>query len=400
MNRRGLITILADTFLMWAGFFMVVPLISIHYVENLGWAGASVGVVLAVRQFTQQGLTPISGMLADRLGAKGLICAGLLLRSAGFAAMAWADTFPLLLLSTFVAALGGSLFDSPKSAAIAALTDERDRSRFYSLNGVMSGLGLTIGTQIGALLLPIGFSLVALGAAACFVVTFLVTLIFLPPVQVAAEGGGLTSGFRLALHDRTFVTFNLLTMGYWFMWVQLSISMPLAAQSAGGDATTVSWIYAVNSGMTIIFQYPLLRLVSKWLRPLPILVVGMVTMAAGLGGVSLAHSVGALLLCVVFFSLGGIFATPSQQTVTADLADPAHLGSYFGVNSLGLAIGGGVGNLSGGVLYDIGKAAGFPSLPWLVFCLVGLATAAGLGVFTARLRQARTLPEQQEAAAA
>src|SRR4029079_6237670 len=150
----------------------------------MGWAASSIGLVLAIRQFTQQGLTPISGMLADKVGAKWLICSGLLLRVVGFAMMAWADTFPLLLASTVIAALGGSMFDSPKSAAIAALTDERNRPRFYSLVGVSSGLGLTIGTQIGAFLLPVGFSLVAIGAAVCFFFTFLVTLVFLPPVKV------------------------------------------------------------------------------------------------------------------------------------------------------------------------------------------------------------------------
>ena len=38
------------------------------------------------------------------------------------------------------------------------MTDEGERSRYYSLAGVASGLGLTLGTQIGALLLPVGFS--------------------------------------------------------------------------------------------------------------------------------------------------------------------------------------------------------------------------------------------------
>src|SRR5262245_40577145 len=166
-KRRGLYTLLADTFLMWGGFFMVIPLISVYYVDQLGWAAASIGLVLAVRQFTQQGLTPISGMLADRLGAKGLICGGLLMRTLGFASMAWANTFPLRLFSAILAALGGSMFESPRSAAMAVLTNEENRSRFYSLNGVASGLGLTIGTQIGALLLPVSFSVVALGAAAC-----------------------------------------------------------------------------------------------------------------------------------------------------------------------------------------------------------------------------------------
>jgi DHA1 family multidrug resistance protein-like MFS transporter len=394
VKRRGLITLLTDTFLMWAGFFMVIPLISIHYVERLGWAAASIGLVLAARQFTQQGLTPISGMMADRFGAKGLICAGLMLRTLGFASMAWADTFPLLLLSIMLSALGGSLFDAPSRAAIAALTNEENRPRFYSLQGVVSGLGLTIGTQIGAFLLPTSFALVSFGAAGCFLATFLVTLVFFPPVRVAAESGGLTHGLRLAMRDRPFIIYNLLLMGYWFMWVQLSISLPLAADAVGGGPETVSWIYAVNAGMSIIFQYPLLRLASRWLQPISILVIGVVLMAVGLGAISLAGTVLALLLCVVLFAAGGVFATPSQQTVAANLSNPMALGSYFGVNSLSLAIGGGLGNLSGGLLYDAGKYLAFPELPWLVFCAVGLASAAGLGLMAARQKREKEAQAQ------
>src|SRR5947208_5474045 len=137
VRRRGLYTLMADSFLMWAGFFMIIPLLSIYYVEKLGWAATSIGIVLAVRQFTQQGLTPISGVLADRFGAKGLILAGLLLRTIGFGSMAWADTFPLLIGCSILAALGGSMFESPRSAAVAALTDDTNRGRYYALTGVV-----------------------------------------------------------------------------------------------------------------------------------------------------------------------------------------------------------------------------------------------------------------------
>jgi DHA1 family multidrug resistance protein-like MFS transporter len=111
-------------------------------------------------------------------------------------------------------------------------------------------------------------------------------------------------------------------------------------------------------------------------------------MGVGLGAITLAGSVAGLLLCVVVFSAGSLLATPSQQTVTAALANPAWLGSYFGVNSLSLAIGGGLGNLSGGLLYDVGKQLAFPSLPWIVFCAVGILTSLGLSVMMQRRRQA------------
>jgi MFS transporter, DHA1 family, multidrug resistance protein len=379
-RRRGLIAILAGNFFMWGGFFMVVPLISVHYVDDLGWAAASIGVVLAARQLTQQGLTLFGGALADRIGAKGLICTGLLVRALGFAGMAWANSFALLLSTAVLAALGGALFESPRAAAIAALTDERNRSRFYSLSGVVGGLGMTIGPLLGALLIKLDFALVALAASACYFVTFFVTLALLPPVRVAAERRGMWDGVGLALRDRPFMLFNVLLMGYWFMWVQLTISLPLIANEISGRSEAVSWVYTLNAGMSVLLQYPLLRLAERRLRPLPILIMGMALMAVGLGNVALAHSVPALLLCVACFSAGALLATPSQQTVTAGLANPAALGSYFGVNSLALALGGGLGNFSGGVLYGLGQQYNTPALPWLIFCAVGGGAALGLAL--------------------
>ena len=394
-RRRGLVTLLADNFLMWAGFFMVIPLLSIYYVERLGWAAASIGLVLAVRQFAQQGLTPISGMLADRIGAKRLILAGLLLRALGFASLALANELGVLILSMFLAALGGSMFESPKSAAVAALTDESNRARYFALNGVVSQLGLTLGTQIGALLLGFDFAVVALVSAGCFFATFLVTLVFMPPVKVAAEAGGLTDGVKLALRDRPFVTYNVVLMGYWFMWVQLSISLPLAAKTVGGGPEVVGWIYGINAALSIVLQYPLLKLATRWLRPMSILIVGIGLMALGLGGIALVHDVGGLLGCVVLFALGALLSSPSQQTVTANMANPVALGSYFGVASLGLALGGGLGNLSGGLLYDAGKATGFAELPWLVFLAVGALTVTGLTLMQTRRRAETAAAEQQ-----
>jgi DHA1 family multidrug resistance protein-like MFS transporter len=212
-RQRGLRVLLASTFFSWGGFFLVVPLISVHYVDQLGWAAASIGLVLAVRQFTQQGVTTLSGVLADRLGARGLIASGMLVRAAGFVLMARAESYGLLMLSAIVAALGGALFESPKAAAIAALMTEVDRPRYFALSGVVSGLGVTIGTQTGALLLRVDFAAVSLAGAGCFFLLFWLILLLLPPVRVAHETGSLGRGLRLALSDRPFVTFQVVMMG-------------------------------------------------------------------------------------------------------------------------------------------------------------------------------------------
>ncbi len=389
-RRRGLAVLLVDSFLMFGGFFMLVPLISVHYVQDLGFAAAAVGIVLAARQMTQQGLTLVGGALADQWGAKGLICGGMAIRTAAFAGLAWASTFNLLLVLCILAAVGGALFDAPKNAAIAGLSDPVDRNRFFSLNGIAGGLGMTVGPLIGSLLLRADFRFVCFASAATFALAGIITLIGLPKIPVAEGKTSMGGGLALAVRNHRFVVFTTLLSGFWFMWVQLSISLTLAAQRWGASViemplgavsvNNVAWIYGLNAGLTVLLQYPVLLLVERWFRPLPIMVVGTAVMASGLGLVAMADNFAMLLGCVVLFSLGAMLVQPTQQTVTAQLADPRALGAYFGFSALALAFGGGLGNYLGGWLYDAAQRWDFQALPWLVFCAIGLSVAFGLAV--------------------
>ncbi len=388
-RRRGLGALLAINFLMYAGFFMVIPLVSVVYVEQLGFAAATVGLALAMRQLFQQGFTLVGGMLADLIGVRLLIGAGVLIRAVGFVSLAYAGTPALLFVAMGLSALGGALFDAPSRAAMAALTTTEDRARFFSLNGVVGGLGMTIGPLIGALLLRQNFQAVALGAAACFLFVG-VAVLLLPPIRVATGQQSMGYGLSLAFRDRTFLIFTALLMGYWFMWVQLTLSLPLAAERLTGNSDAVGVVYALNAGLTVLFQYPVLSFAERFLRPLPLLIVGVALMALGLGLVAAAGSALLLAVCVIIFTLGTLLATPTQQTVTAALADERALGSYFGVSSLALALGGSLGNTAGGLLTDAARRIGQPALPWLTYALIGLASAIGLAMLAEQLAQRRS----------
>lgn len=375
-------------FMMYAGFFMVIPLVSVHYVQTLGFAAVTVGMALALRQLVQQGVSVGGGVLSDRFGGRGLITAGVLVRAAGFASLAFANTPPLLFFAMLLSALGGALFEAPSRAGIAALTTEDERARAFSINGVGGGLGMVIGPFVGSLLLDFGFSTVALAAAACFALIGAMSLL-LPPIETATDRSRLGFGLGLALRDRLFLIFTALLMGFWFMWVQLTISLPLAGERLANAADAVRWIYGVNAGMTVVLQLPVIGFMERWLRPLSILILGIALMALGLGMVALADSFPFLIGCVIVFTLGTLLATPSQQSVTAALADPRALGSYFGVNALALAVGGGLGNLSGGLLVDLANALQAPALPWITFAYIGLASAIGLMILGNYLQQRR-----------
>ena len=380
-RRRGQIVLLSISFLMYGGFFMVIPLVSVYFVERLGMAALVVGLALAMRQLLQQGTTLFGGALADRFGVRALIGAGVLIRAAGFVSLAWANTPGGLFAAMALSALGGALFDAPSKAAMAALTVERERAHYFAVNAVTSNLGMIVGPLVGALLIRYNFATVCMAAAACFAVIFGAVLL-LPPIHVANSEQRMSFGLSLAFRDRTFVTYTALLMGYWFMWVQLSLSLPLVGEHITGSSDTVSLIYAFNAGLTVLLQYPILGLAERRLRPLPILVLGVALMALGLGSVAVVGSLPALLVCVGIFTIGTLLATPTQQTVAAALADPRALGSYFGVNALAPAFGGSLGHVTGGLLIDTARRIGVPALPWLTFALVGLASAIGLAMLS------------------
>ncbi len=99
---------------------------------------------------------------------------------------------------------------------------------------------------------------------------------------------------------------------------------------------------------------------------------------SAVGAIAASATIAGLLRCVAIFSIGALLVQPVQQSVTAELADPSALGSYFGFSALALAFGGGLGNFTGGWLYDVARNVGMPALPWLVFGGVSAVVVVGL----------------------
>jgi DHA1 family multidrug resistance protein-like MFS transporter len=180
------------------------------------------------------------------------------------------------------------------------------------------------------------------------------------------------------LQDRAFVLYTALMMGYWFMWVQLSIALPLKAVTLSGSNSSVAILFTVNAVIAVVLQVPVLRLAQRFLLPLPMLIVGILLMAVGLGSVAWASTSWQLYQSIFFFALGTVLVMPNAQTVAATMANPAARGAYFGVNSLALAIGGGIGQIAGGTAVDLANTLNIPALPWMISAAAGLIAAAGL----------------------
>ena len=388
--------ILTNIFLAYGGFYLLIPITAVYFTRDLGFTAAAVGLVLAIRQITQQGLMVFGGMLADCIGYRMAIGVGALVRAVGFVGFGFARDLSLLTLFAIIAALGGMLFEAASDAALALIVPRRDHAAAFALQVTVGNIAMAVGPLAGVALLGLSYLAVTLAAASAFTVLGLLTLFFLPNLRPTprsaserAEHGGT---LRIILADRTFVIYTLLLTGFWFLFIQVNLSIPLEAERLGGNWGVGIAVF-LNAAVTIIFQYPVSRGIGKTTPPSLLFAGGIVLMGAGLGLFTFTAalpSIGVVLVGVTVFAAGRLLVQPTMGAITARLARPEVLAASYGFAMLALGIGGSVGNVGGGWLVDTAKATGLAWLPWLVAVAVSLITGAGfvlLGRRDTRLRQ-------------
>ncbi|HEU5315617.1 MAG TPA: MFS transporter, partial [Chloroflexota bacterium] len=227
-RQRGIAVLLANSALMSAGFFLLIPLLSVHLTQDVGFSGAAAGAVLAIRQLTQQGLMLFGGALADRVGYKRVIAAGMLVRAVGFLGFGLGDSLPVILASAVVAALGGALFEATGKAALASLAPPAARARLFSLSALAGGVGTTCGPLLGVWLLRFSFRWVGVAAGGFFLVAAVLSAALLPALSgPAGAAPPLRRTLSRVARDRRFVVFTALLTGYWLLHNQIYISVPL-----------------------------------------------------------------------------------------------------------------------------------------------------------------------------
>jgi DHA1 family multidrug resistance protein-like MFS transporter len=388
-NLAALIVLLINTGLMWFGFFMLIPLLAVHITQGLMLGAGLAGLVLAVRQFVQQGLGPFAGPLADWVGYSRMMMFGNLVRAVGFAWMAVANEPFSLMMSGVVAALGGAGFEASGKASLAYYSKGFNRESVFSLSITFGNVGMALGPLVGSFLIKVDFSVVALVSASIYVFCFLTILLFVPEIKTGLETakrpgpGVIFSKIGLVWQNRPFVILSSLLIGYYFLYVQINICLPLIAVKMTGQPDSVSLIFAINSGMAIFFQFFTVKFFSKMFKPITMIGIGTGLATIGLFSISFAPDYTILIVCVIVFATGRLLVDPVVFSVTSRYATEETMASYFGFSSLALAFGGMFGNLFGGWLYETGESIGFPAFCWVVFGIVGgLVT---LGVFGFKL---------------
>ena len=381
---QGIWALLLDSFVSNLGFYLLVPLIAVYLTHELGWPAWQAGVILAVRQLSQQGLAPFGGQWGDRLGYRTAVVLGMEIRAVGFILFGVLHSVTGILLASVLSGLGGALFGPADAAALAASVSDQQRAEIYSWRVVFGNTGMILGPVVGAYLLSIQFAIVAWLAGLLFFFAGVMTWRFYPPaLGRRPKPGTAAPGWSAVLRHRPFVQITLIASGYYLLNSQLTILVPLTVMAQHGPSALIGWLLGVYSGTVVLLQPWVSRQTRHWPKSWALvggLAGGGVAMASGiLSRVTLDS----LFLTMVLFAGASMLVNPALYQLTAELADPAAFGRYYGFSRLSLGIGGSLGNAVGGLLVSLGESLALPILPWVML--------AGLGAVSALL-MARAIP--------
>ncbi|WP_276005827.1 MULTISPECIES: MFS transporter [Mycolicibacterium] len=372
------------------GFYMLMPYLAGYLAGPLGFAAWAVGLVLGVRNFSQQGMFIIGGTLADRLGYKPLIVAGCLLRTAGFGLLVIAESLPGLLIASAATGFAGALFNPAVRAYLAVDAGPR-RVQAFAVFNIFYQAGILAGPLVGLALMMLDFRVTAAAAAVVFALLTIAQLFALPQhsTDVPAGTTSVLVDWRTVAANRSFILFAAAMIGSYVLSFQVYLALPLQAGilAPSDQSLIVAGIFVVSGVVAVFGQMRITRWFAARWRPGRSLVVGLAVLSAAFiplmvipDSERLGHgaAVAALLVAAGLLAVGSAAVFPFEMDTVVSLADGRLVGTHYGFYNTIVGIGILAGNLATGSLMHAAHLAGVDELVWVGLALIGLLSATAL----------------------
>jgi proton-dependent oligopeptide transporter, POT family len=377
----------------------------LHETLNFGLARASslTGLFGGLVWF----MAVFGGALADRLGFRRALSLAYFILSISYFLLgsigaAWLapvrNAVPLVVLVTVVLmlpALGVALVKPCVVGTTARASKENVRSIGYSIYYTL----VNIGSLFGPLLASWVHKHVSvenvfrMAALSVFLMFFVVLFLFKEPRQAsdakAPSLAEVAKNFLTVLSSPRFMLFLLIFTGYWIVFWQEFIALPLYISSYVDPKADTERIIATDPLIVIVFTM-LIGFLTKRMRAFHAITLGtLITSVAWI--LLIVHaSVWMAVATLVGVAIGEIIQQPRYYDYISRLAPKEQQGTYMGFAFLPLGVGSLIaGPFSGWLMQHYGEELHQPEMVWWWVMGVGVATTLLLWIYD-RLLGART----------
>lgn len=344
-------------------------------------------------------LAAFGGTLADRLGFRRALSLAYFILSVSYFLLgslgaAWLAPLraavPLGLLVCFVLmlpALGIALVKPSVVGTTARASKENVRSIGYSIYYTLVNIGGAAGPYVASWVhqhLRVE-SVFRVAALSVFIMFFAVLLLFKEPRRAsdapAPTAGEALRNFLTVLGNPRFMIFLLIFSGYWVVYWQEFIVLPIYVHDYINPNTDTE-LMLVTGPLTVICLQLLASVLTKKIPAFRAITLG--TLISGLAWLLLAgHATATLAYATLFaVALGEITQSPRYYEYISRLAPAGQQGTYMGFAFLPIGIGSLIaGPLGGLLLHHFGEVQHQPQRIWWVVAGIGALTAMLLFVY-------------------
>jgi len=349
-------------------------------------------------------LPVFGGALADRFGFRKALLFAYGVMSIGYFLLGSLDkpwmmslfpsvpTYWRVFAILLIPALGPGLVKPCVAGTTARASTENVRSIGYSIYYTLVNVGGALGPLVGSVTRnTLGIEAVFRVCALSVFLMFWFTLFFFREPSKAGETKpssvlAVARNLLVVLTNIRFVIFLLIFSGFWIVFWQEFISVPLFMRTYVDPNLNVDRYLSI--GPIVVMTCTIL--VSFLTRRIPALRTMMTgVLITGLGCIFLAvyPSRAGLVACLIVIAIGEITQSPRYYEYISRLAPPGQQGLFMGYAFLPIAIGYFIaGKLSGLLLHHYGEVVHQPQIMWWWITAVGVATAVLLYFYDLLLR--------------
>ncbi len=324
---------LAGNTVSMVGTGLVLPFILIYLHQVRGIALPVVGALLAGAAVSGLVVVPIAGTVIDHIGARPVLVGIMVAQSVADVLLAWAHNVPTALPAVLLYGAAWAPMFPTLATMIAGLTPHPVmQQRAFAINFTLQNAALGIGAAVAAIVAgaqnPASFAVLFL-ANALSCLAFAVVLSFVPNPHRARQRSDAKVGYRdvLAHPGLRLVILASLLLAFTGYPAFDSGFPAFATVAAHVSIHVVALSFTVNTGLIVVTQLLMLRLIRRHRRSVAIAVTGLIWAVswAVLGLSALAIPSAARIACVLVFTgvfgLGETFLAPTMGSLLNSLAD-------------------------------------------------------------------------------
>ncbi|HXF10086.1 MAG TPA: MFS transporter [Desulfuromonadaceae bacterium] len=356
------------TFLNKFGAF-VVPFLTL-YLTARGHTVGEAGVAIAAYGVGHVMASLIGGYLADHLGRRKTIALSMFMGAAMMLLLSQAQTMPAIVVLAMLTGLASEFYRPASSALLTDLVPAGRRVTAFAALRMAFNAGFAFGPATAGFLATFGFFWLFVGDAATSLLFGLVALFALPKTAHAGPANaGWGEALKVLRHDHRLHQLLLANFAVGLVLYQMVSTFGLHVTHLGFSPAVYGVVISLNGALVVIAELPLTAITRRF-PARRVMATGQVLLGAGFALNAFAHSIGALVVCMVLFTLGEMITMPTAAAYLANLA-PAHMrGRYMGVSGLTWALALIIGPAFGMKLYMFNATA-----YWVTGCALGLFAA-------------------------